>query len=149
MTPCSILSDRHRAQAESVILQQVPVISIVDDDEAVREATKSLVRSLGYKAETFGSAEEFLESAHLLTTACLITDVQMPGLSGIELRDRLIAAGHHTPMIFVTAFPDDSLQGHVLKDGAIGYLPKPFDEKRLIECIDVALKRYNGRSAEH
>jgi FixJ family two-component response regulator len=130
-------------------LQQVPVISIVDDDESVREATKSLVRSLGYSAMTFGSAEEFLNSAHLTATACLITDVQMPGLSGVELQDRLIADGHRMPVIFVTAFPDESLQGRVLKTGAIGYLPKPFNEDRLIECIDAALKGLNGRSAGH
>jgi FixJ family two-component response regulator len=130
-------------------LQQVPVISIVDDDESVREATKSLVRSLGYRAITFGSAEEFLNSAHLTTTVCLITDVQMPGLSGVELQDRLIADGHRMPVIFVTAFPDERLQGHVLKSGAIGYLPKPFNEGRLIECIDAALKGLSGRSADH
>jgi FixJ family two-component response regulator len=130
-------------------LQQVPVISIVDDDESVREATKSLVRSLGYKAMTFGSAEEFLSSAHLAATACLITDVQMPGLSGVELQDRLIADGHRMPVIFVTSFPDDRLQRRVLKSGAIGYLPKPFDEDRLIECIDAALKGLNGRDSGH
>jgi FixJ family two-component response regulator len=125
-------------------LQQVPVISIVDDDESVREATKSLVRSLGYKAETFGSAEEFLESEHLKATACLITDVQMPGLSGVELQDRLIADGHRVPVIFVTGFPDERLQGHVLKNGAIGYLRKPFNEDRLIACIDAALASDKG-----
>jgi FixJ family two-component response regulator len=83
-------------------LQQTPVISIVDDDESVREATKSLIRSLGYRAVTFGSAEEFLESPHVMATACLITDVQMPGLSGVELQDRLIADGHRMPLIFVS-----------------------------------------------
>jgi FixJ family two-component response regulator len=137
------------AEPESTKLQQVPVISIVDDDESVREATKSLVRSLGYKAVTFGSAEEFLESAQVMGTACLITDVQMPGLSGVELQDRLIADGHRMPVIFVTAFPDDRLRGRVLKSGAIGYLPKPFNEDRLIKCIDTALKGPNGRSAGH
>jgi FixJ family two-component response regulator len=129
-------------------LQQMPVISIVDDDESVREATKSLVRSLGYKAMTFGSAEEFLESAHLEATACLITDVQMPGLNGVELQDRLIADGRRMPVIFVTGFPDERLQGRVLRRGAIGYLPKPFNEDRLIACIDVALASHKGRSAE-
>jgi FixJ family two-component response regulator len=130
-------------------LAQVPLISIVDDDEAVREATRSLVRSLGYEAATFRSAEEFLGSAHVVATACLITDVQMPGLSGIELQQRLIANGHRMPMIFVTAFPDDRLRKHVLKSGAIGYLPKPFNEDRLIECIDAALKSCSGQLAGH
>ena len=121
-------------------MQQVAVISIVDDDESVREATKSLVRSLGYQAATFGSAEEFLGSAEMMATACLITDVQMPGLSGVELQDRLIADGHRMPTIFVSAFPDERVQRRVLGSGAIGYLHKPYEEDRLIECIDTALK---------
>lgn len=129
-------------------MQQVPVISIVDDDASVREATKSLVRSLGYKAMTFGSAEEFLESSDLKATVCLITDVQMPGLNGVELQDRLIADGHRMPVIFVTGFPDERLQGRVLRRGAIGYLPKPCNEDRLIACIDVALANHNGRSVQ-
>jgi FixJ family two-component response regulator len=128
-----------------VKLQKVPVISIVDDDGSVREATQSLVRSLGYRAVTFRSAQEFLESSHLKTTACLITDVQMPGLSGVEFQDRLIAEGHRIPVIFVTAFLDEGLQARVLKSGAFGYLPKPFNEDRFIECLDAALGA-NARS---
>jgi FixJ family two-component response regulator len=130
-------------------LQQVPVISIVDDDNSVREATKSLVRSLGYNAVTFCSAAEFLESTYVATTACLITDVQMPGLSGIELNDHLIANGHDIPVIFVTAFPDERLRACVDRNGAIGFLHKPFKESRLIECIDTALTSRGGRSAGH
>jgi len=126
-------------------LPKVPVISIVDDDESVREATQSLVRSLGYRAVTFRSAKEFLDSPHLMTTACLITDVQMPGLSGPDLQDRLIAEGGRMPVIFVTAFLDDGLQARVLKRGAFGYLPKPFNEDRFIECLDAALGA-NARS---
>jgi FixJ family two-component response regulator len=121
-------------------LHPVQVISIVDDDESVREATKSLVRSLGYKSLTFSSAEEFLESPYLNGTACLITDVQMPGLSGVELQDRLIAAGHRIPVIFVTGFPDDRLHAHVLRSGAIGYLRKPYKEDDLVACIYGALE---------
>ena len=121
------------------------MISIVDDDESVREATQSLVRSLGYRAVTFRSAKEFLDSPHLMTTACLITDVQMPGLSGPDLQDRLIAEGGRMPVIFVTAFLDDGLQARVLKRGAFGYLPKPFNEDRFIECLDAALGA-NARS---
>jgi FixJ family two-component response regulator len=121
-------------------LQQVPVISIVDDDESVREAVKSLVRSLGFDAATFCSAQEFLASDHVKITACLITDVQMPGLSGVELQDRLIADGRYVPVIFITAFPDERLRGRVLKAGAIGYLDKPFSEDVLIEHLNVALK---------
>ncbi len=125
-------------------LQQVPVISIVDDDASVREATKSLVRSLGYNAVTFESAEEFLDSTHVTGTSCLITDVQMPGLNGVELNDRLIADGHRLPVIFVTAFPDDRLQGRALRAGAIGFLHKPFSEDHLIECLSTALNGCEG-----
>jgi FixJ family two-component response regulator len=123
-----------------VKLHKVPVISIVDDDGSVREATQSLVRSLGYRALTFRSAQEFLESPQLKTTACLITDVQMPGLSGVDLQDRLLAEGRRIPVIFVTAFLDEGLQARVLKSGAFGYLPKPFKEDRFIECLDAALE---------
>jgi FixJ family two-component response regulator len=133
----------------NVKLPVMPLISIVDDDKSVREATKSLVRSLGYNAETFGSAEEFLGSAYVTATACLITDIQMPGLSGIGLFDHLIADGHDIPVIFVTAFPDDRLQSYVDKKGAIGYLPKPFKEGRMVECIDAALRSRGGQSARH
>ena len=120
------------------------MIAIVDDDESVREATKSLVRSLGYEAVTFCSAEEFLESAQLKTTACLITDVRMPGMSGVELQDRLIADGRILPTVFISAFSDERVQQRVLDSGAVGYLHKPFEEERLITCIDTALK---GRGA--
>src|SRR5262245_61442920 len=96
------------------VLTQVPMISIVDDDESVREATKGLVRSLGYAAATFGSAEEFLSSDQRYDTSCVITDVQMPGLSGVEMQRRLIAEGHTLPMIFVTAFPEDHGQSMTL-----------------------------------
>jgi FixJ family two-component response regulator len=128
-------------------LQQVPMISIIDDDQSVREATKSLVRSLGYDAATFSSAEEFLGSCNVAATACVITDVQMPGLSGVELQQQLIADGHRMPVIFITAFPDDRLRQRVLKAGAIGYLDKPFSEDHLIEYLNVALKSNGVGSA--
>jgi FixJ family two-component response regulator len=93
----------------------------------------------------FCSAEEFLESPHVTATVCLITDVHMPGLSGVDLQDRLIADGRRMPVIFVTALPDEGLQARVFKSGAVGYLPKPFNVDRFIECIDAAL-RANSRS---
>jgi len=120
-------------------LRSTPLISIVDDDESIREATRGLVRSLGYQAATFASAEEFLNSARLNDTSCLITDVQMPGLSGVELQRRLLADGRAMPTIFVTAFPDERTRTRVLTAGAIGYLSKPYDEESLIACLDTAL----------
>lgn len=117
------------------------MISIVDDDASIRAATKRLMLLLGYDSETFASAEEFLGSGRLNATSCVISDVQMPGMSGIEMRNRLIADGYRTPVIFVTAFPDDSIRARVLHGGAAGYLSKPLDEKQLIVCLDEALER--------
>jgi len=115
------------------------MISIVDDDESVREATKGLVRSLGYVAATFASSEEFLNSDLLNDTSCLITDVQMPGLNGLELQSRLIAMGRRIPVIFVTAFPQEQVRLRALKAGAIGFLSKPFSDDNLIHCLDRAI----------
>ena len=119
----------------------MPLISIVDDDESVRDATKSLLRSYGYTAQCFGSAEEFLESTQIEETDCLITDVQMPGLNGMELQDRLLSDGHDVPTIFISAFPNPRLEQQVLKSGAIAYLSKPFKEEQLLEYIGAALNR--------
>jgi FixJ family two-component response regulator len=119
-------------------LSKPPMISIVDDDESVRESTKALVRSLGYSARAFASAEEFLDS-NLDDTACLILDVQMKGLSGVELQQRLIAQGWRTPIIFVTAFPEDWVRDRALEAGAIGFLSKPFGDEKLTQYLDAAL----------
>jgi FixJ family two-component response regulator len=127
------------SQHRDADLSKVPMISIVDDDELVREGTKALVRSLGYGAHTFASAEEFLSSSYVDDTSCLITDVQMEGLSGIELQRRLIAKGHRMPIIFITAFPDERTQSRVLNAGAIGFLSKPFSDENLMLCLATAL----------
>ena len=118
-----------------------PLISIVDDDEAVREATKGLMRALGFLAETFGSAEDFLKFDRLHSTACLIADVQMPQMSGLELHHRLVASGVSIPTILITAYPDDSIRARALKAGVIGYLTKPFNKDDLLVCIHSALDR--------
>jgi FixJ family two-component response regulator len=120
------------------------MISIIDDDPSVREATDELMRSLGYRAATFASAEDFLQSDRMNDTSCVITDVQMPGLSGIELQRTLIAQGNNTPMIFVTAFPEERIRKRALEAGAIGFLSKPFDEERLIEYLQTALQSREG-----
>ena len=117
------------------------LISIIDDDRSVREAIQGLIRSLGYATVAFGSAEDYLDSGRIGDTACIITDLQMPGLSGIDLQRRLIADGHRTPMIFVTAFPSDRLRKQALDAGAFGFLSKPFEESSLITCIDKALQQ--------
>jgi FixJ family two-component response regulator len=117
------------------------LISIIDDDRSVREAIQGLIRSLGYATVAFGSAEDYLDSGRIGDTACIITDLQMQGLSGIDLQRRLIADGHRTPMIFVTAFPSDRLRKQALDAGAFGFLSKPFEESSLITCIDKALQQ--------
>jgi len=115
-------------------------IAIVDDDEAVREATKTLVRSLGYNASTFGSAEEFLKSKQFSNTSCIITDLQMPGLSGLDLQDLLIARGHRFPIIFITGFPDENVRARAMKAGAVAFLTKPVNADQLLGYLDKALK---------
>jgi FixJ family two-component response regulator len=120
-------------------MRSASLISIVDDDEEIREATKGLVRSLGYQAATFASAEEFLQSSSVECTSCLIADVQMPGLSGIDLQSRLIAEGVNMPTIFITAFPEESTRLRAMTAGAIGYLGKPFTEDNLLKCLDTVL----------
>ena len=114
------------------------MITIVDDDEAVRASTKALVRSLGYNARAFSSAEEFLD-ANLDDSSCLILDIQMKGLSGVELQELLNAQGRHTPIIFVTAFPDERTRNDVLNAGAIGFLRKPYSNEKLAKFLDMAL----------
>jgi FixJ family two-component response regulator len=122
-------------------LANTPVVSIVDDDRAVCTATQAFVRSLGMSAFAFTSAEEFLRSAAIGVTDCLIADIQMPGMNGVELQRALAALGRDLPIIFITAFPDDRVREQVLAGGAIGMLPKPYDGNRLITCINSALAR--------
>ena len=117
------------------------MISIIDDDQSVRDAMESLVRSLGYAVATFASAEEYLQSGRLRESSCLITDLRMPGMSGADLQDQLIADGYETPIIFMTASRDEGVRARVLNAGASGFLRKPFDEQRLIDCLKTALKR--------
>jgi FixJ family two-component response regulator len=124
------------------------MISIVDDDKSVREAAKTLIRSLGYATATFASAEEFLESGSLPDTACLITDVQMPGMSGVDLQSHLMASGHCTPVIFVTAYPEERIRERALSAGAFGFLSKPFSEESLIAFLDRALGRDHSGSLD-
>jgi FixJ family two-component response regulator len=117
------------------------VISIVDDDEAARLATDRLVRSLGWRSCVFASAEEFLRSPRLNDTCCLVTDVQMPDVDGLELQRRLVAQGCRMPIIFMTAFAEECVRAQALAAGAVGFLTKPFDGRTLIACIDAALPR--------
>jgi FixJ family two-component response regulator len=126
----------------------LPVISIIDDDASVRVATDNLLRSLGYVAHTFASAEEFLRSAHFNDTSCVIADVQMPAMTGVELQALLLAQGHRLPFIFITAFPEETIRERAMKAGAICFLTKPFDRLTLIKYLDTALERHGGGASE-
>ena len=121
-------------------MQNTPVVSIIDDDQTVRQSIQRLMRSRGLAARTFASAEEFLGSSFMHQTACLITDVQMPGMSGIELQAVMQKQGPRLPMIFLTAFPDERVEARALEAGAIGFLIKPFDAKDLINLVEAALR---------
>ena len=124
---------------ESCTSTKMAIVSIIDDDPIVREGTADLLQSLGYDVATFESAEHFLESGRLVETSCLITDLQMPGLSGLELQSRLTAQGHAPPVIFITAFPEEKFRQRAMNAGARGFLSKPFTEATLIKCMESAL----------
>jgi FixJ family two-component response regulator len=115
------------------------VISIVDDDPSVREGTMDLLNSMGFVAVAFERADEFLEFERLFSSSCLIADVQLPGMTGLELHERLVGSGRTIPIILITAFPDDKDRARALRAGAICYLTKPFSEKELLACIRSAL----------
>jgi FixJ family two-component response regulator len=120
-------------------VSEARAISIIDDDESVRSSIEDLVSSLGYVAHVFGSAEQFLNSPDHDETACLITDLQMPGMSGQDLQRRLLAEGCHVPIIFITAFPENHIRDSVLAKGALAFLEKPFDCGRLVTLIRRAM----------
>lgn len=122
-------------------MSKPPVIAVVDDDGSVRAATCNLVRSLGYIVHAFASAEEFLQSPHLNETSCVIADVQMPAMSGLELQSYLISKGYRLPFIFITAFSVEKARVSAMKAGAIAFLTKPFAGEALIDCLDAALRQ--------
>jgi FixJ family two-component response regulator len=111
------------------------MVSIVEDDRFFRDSMRRLMRSLGYASDAFASAAEFLASPRLTETACLIADVHMPAMTGIELFRHLLDAGHAIPTILVTAYPNDADQARALNDGVVCYLRKPVDEEYLKRCL--------------
>jgi FixJ family two-component response regulator len=123
------------------------LISIVDDDALARDGTRELVESLGYKAATFESAEHFLGSSVLAETACLITDLRMPGLNGLELQEALRSQGNHTPVVLITAYLNPKDRTRALDNGAVGVLSKPFDEGSLNKCLIAAIKSSNRQAS--
>jgi FixJ family two-component response regulator len=116
------------------------LVSVVEDDQYFRESMRRLMRSLGYNVEAFSSAADFLASPRLIETTCLIADVHMPAMTGVELYRHLIEAGYTIPTILVTAYPDDVDRARALNDGVVCYLRKPVDEQYLIRCLRAALE---------
>jgi FixJ family two-component response regulator len=121
-------------------MPEAPLILIVDDDVLARDGISELVESFGYKAVTFNSAENFLQSDMIAETTCLITDLQMPGLNGLELQEALQSRGHSTPVILITAYPNERHRARALNNGAVCFLHKPFDDRSLMECLTSAIK---------
>jgi FixJ family two-component response regulator len=116
------------------------LVSVVEDDRYFRESMRRLMRSLGYNVEAFSSAADFLASPRLIETTCLIADVHMPAMTGVELYRHLIEAGYTIPTILVTAYPDDVDRARALNDGVVCYLRKPVDEQHMIRCLRAALE---------
>jgi FixJ family two-component response regulator len=115
-------------------------VAIVDDDEEVRVALGGLLKSAGLAARAFESAEEFIESGQQFQVACLITDIRMPGMSGLELQAKLNAEGCSIPIVFITAHGDAKMRMQALRAGAVEFLAKPFDDEALLESVRVALE---------
>jgi FixJ family two-component response regulator len=123
----------------------VSLISVVDDDQSVREATTSLLKSNGFRAEVFSSAEDFLASRYLNETKCLVLDVQMPGMNGLELQRRLTYETRSIPIIFISAHINQEVRKQAARSGAVDFLPKPFSEEALLRAIRTALDSANEK----
>jgi FixJ family two-component response regulator len=126
-------------------LTTAPTIAIIDDDESIRTGLDFLVTSLGYRVYTFASAADFLQSEQLHSASCVITDVRMPVMSGIELQTHLRSTGYKVPFIFITAVPEESIRRQAFNDGAICFLNKPLDDQALIACLDMVIQRPSCR----
>jgi FixJ family two-component response regulator len=124
----------------------VSLISIVDDDESVRESLEGLLRSVGFRVEAFALATDFLNSQALHATDCLILDVRMPGMSGPELQRKLMTSPHSIPIVFITAHGDEAVRARVLGDGAVDCLLKPFNEDALLNAVNEALSESGAKS---
>jgi FixJ family two-component response regulator len=123
-----------------VLMPKAFLVSIVEDDPFFRDSMRRLMKSLGHSAEAFSSAADFLASPRLVETACLIADVNMPAMTGIELYRHLVEMGHAIPTILVTAYPNDDARSRALEEGVICYLRKPVDEEKLKRCLGTALR---------
>jgi len=125
------------------------LISVVDDDESIRRTTTFLIESFGFRAAAFESAEGFLKSGQLHDTSCLIVDVQMPGMSGLELQSELAAAGYDIPIVFMTAYENKVSRQQAMQAGAVAFLAKPFGDEQLLQTVRLALGNDDGGTKGH
>jgi FixJ family two-component response regulator len=132
------------ATARMLAVPKKPLIACVEDDESARDALEGFLKAFGFALEIFSSAEEFLKSERLDEASCLITDLHLGGMSGLQLQSRLAASGSHIPVIVITAFPDDRVREQALSAGAVCFLSKPFDKDDLLTGIRTALNRRHG-----
>jgi FixJ family two-component response regulator len=114
-------------------------VSVVDDDRSVRVALERLLRSIGYAVRTFPSSQNFLENGECKGPGCLILDVQMPGMNGLDLEEKLIADGSNLSVVYITAFDEPEARARAKRQGALAFLTKPVDEKQLMEAVNAAL----------
>jgi FixJ family two-component response regulator len=121
--------------------QQTKFVAVVDDEDLMRIAMQGLLKSVGLPVRTYASGEEFLSSGQQYQTACLITDIRMPGISGLELQARLNAEDCRIPTIFITAHGDEAMRLQAMRAGAVEFLPKPFDDELLVESVRAAFER--------
>jgi len=140
-SPRSMTHRRRDAHKEGVVLDEHPLVSIVDDSESVRESLPGLLQHVGYKVQAFSSAEAFLASAALGETRCLILDIGLPGMSGLDLQQELSRRGRGMSIVFITAQGDKSLGPHLSALGAVACLFKPFSDDALLEAVEAALER--------
>jgi two-component system, LuxR family, response regulator FixJ len=124
----------------TLVLKNRPLIAVVDDDQSVREALENLISSVGFEVELFASAEDFLDSDVPVQTDCAVLDVRLPGISGLELQQRLVGGEKRIPVVIITAQGDDETRDEAVASGAIAFLKKPFKEELLLSAIDSALK---------
>jgi FixJ family two-component response regulator len=139
-----MLNTNNGSWNERSCVPKIPLISVVDDDDSVRESLRALLRSVRFVVEVFASAEEFLSSERVRETNCLILDVRMPGMGGLELQRRLMASHPGVPVIFISAHGEEDLRSRALKSGAVDYLLKPFSEEALLNAVQTALSPAPG-----
>lgn len=126
-----------------------PTVFVIDDDASIRKSLSRLLRSAGYTAETFSSAEEFLRREHYNGVGCILLDVRMPGLSGMDLQEELNKADYHMPIVFVTGHGDIPMSVKAMKKGAVDFLTKPFDDEHLLQALGAAIEKDRDGRAEY